>query len=106
MMKGVPKSVRVGPHDIKIRVIPDKELGDDFGTMEMAKLEMTLSESYAAGSMAVDTTLHEILHVIWHLCLREVGAEEQIVSAMASQFTQVMRDNPELIAWMQKTVQK
>ncbi len=105
-MDGLPKSVRVGPHEIAIKVLPETEMADDFGALEMCKLEMRLCDHYAGGSLAVDTALHEVLHAIWHVSLKETQAEESIVSTIASQLTQVIRDNPELIAWMQETVRK
>ncbi len=106
MMDGLPKSVRVGPHDIKITILPAADMADDFGTIEMANLEMRLCDQYAAGSMAVDTVLHEVLHAIWHVSLKETQAEEAIVSTISSQLTQVIRDNPEFVKWMQQTVKK
>jgi hypothetical protein len=102
---GLPPSIRVGPHDIKIRLVSEKELGDDFGIFQNDRLEITLCEEYAAGSLAVDTALHEILHAIWLVSMRESsGTEEQVCSTIASQLTQVLRDNPELVKWIQKSV--
>jgi hypothetical protein len=106
MMDGLPKSVRVGPHVIAIKVLPEKEMADDFGALEMCKLEMRLCDRYAGGSLAVDTAIHEVLHAIWHVSLKESGIEEQMVSAIASQLTQVIRDNPEFMKWILATVKK
>lgn len=106
MMDGLPKTVRVGPHVINIKILPEKDMGDDFGALEMSKLEMRLCDQYAGGSLAVDTAIHEVLHAIWHVSLKETQAEESIVSTLASQFTQVIRDNPEFVKWMQQTVKK
>jgi hypothetical protein len=45
----------------------------------------------------LDTLLHEILHAIWaEYGLGENEPEERAVSVLATGFTQVMHDNPQL----------
>lgn len=106
MMSSLPKSVRVGPHDIRFRQMEAAEEKDDFGYFKTDALEISLCKEYAAGTLAVDTVLHELLHAVWFVALKETAAEEHVCTVMATQLTQIIRDNPELIAWLQETVRK
>lgn len=107
MMAGLPKSVRVGPHVIAITDLPAEEAAQSYGQFSEGSLEIELASTYAAGSLAVDTVLHEIFHAIWFVAsLKGETSEERIVSSFGTFFAQVMRDNPKLIAWLQETVKK
>lgn len=44
--------------------------------------------------------VHEIMHDVDQVC--GVGLSEQSVASMASVLFQVIRDNPDLIAWLQE----
>lgn len=107
MMDGLPKTVRVGPHDIRFDQLPPADARNNYGTFVPADQAIRLQREYVSGSMAADTVLHEILHAIFSVGTVQVKqGEEHIVSVVATYLTQVIRDNPELIAWMQETVKK
>ena len=95
------KTVRIGPNDVNIDYtnLNGEIFGDYSYINNLIRIEKTLT-----GGPLVDTVLHEILHAIWRLGqLNDVReAEERAVSVTASYLAQVIRDNPELIAWLQK----
>lgn len=107
MMDGLPKSVRVGPHDIRFADLTGADAKKNFGTFDPSTQEICLKDKYPSGSQAVDTVLHEVLHAIFSVGgVEPKQGEEHIVLVLGTFMTQVIRDNPELIAWMQKTVKK
>ena len=107
MMDGLPKSVRVGPHDIRFADINGDDAKKNYGTFVPTEQAIRLHDQYASGSLAVDTVIHEILHAIFAVGTVEVKqGEEHVVSVLGTFLTQIIRDNPELIAWLQKTVAK
>jgi hypothetical protein len=106
-LDGLPATVRVGPHDVRFVEMSAEESEEKYGYFLDSKMEIGLCREYAAGSVAVDTVLHELVHAIWHQSvLKEGAAEEDIAHTIGKQLTQVFRDNPELIEWMQQTVKK
>jgi hypothetical protein len=102
----LPPTVRVGPHDIILREMSEKDAEEDFGHFKSSELAIGLNKEYPTGSMAVDTVLHELLHVAWFITLRadESATEEKACCALATILTQIVRDNPEFVKWMQLTV--
>ena len=51
----------------------------------------------------VDTLLHELGHAIWWAYgIEDEDKEERVVATLATAWTQVYRDNPELLGWIQK----
>lgn len=52
-------------------------------------------------TLAVDTLLHEILHVVWYFAdLRHKELEERAVTVMASGMNMVFSSNRELSIWI------
>lgn len=55
------------------------------------------------GPSVAETLLHELFHCCYYSGdLEDDDTEEKTVSVLSHQMIQVMRDNPELIRWMQK----
>ena len=53
----------------------------------------------------VDSLLHEIGHAIWWAYnIEESDPEERVVRTQATAWTQVFRDNPQLLPWIQRTL--
>jgi hypothetical protein len=95
------ETVRIGPNDVNIEFtsLNGEIFGDYSYINNLIRIEKTLT-----GGPFVDTLLHEMLHAIWRLGqLKDVKeTEERTVSVTASYLAQIIRDNPELIAWLQK----
>jgi hypothetical protein len=107
MMTGLPKTVRVGPHDITIGFYGKDDAEQEFGNFENAALKINVCREYSSGSQAVDTVIHELCHAMFYASgLRPIKHEEKICGMLGMMFTQLIRDNPELVTWMQNTVTK
>ncbi len=53
-------------------------------------------------AQTADTLLHEILHAIWgERQLEDEDKEERTVATLASGLCAVMRDNPDLMPWIE-----
>ena len=101
----LPHSVRVGPHDIRFATLGIADAKRNYGTFVPAEQEIQLQQEYGSGSMATETVLHELLHAIFAVATVQVKhGEEHIVSVVATYLAQIIRDNPELVIWLQRTV--
>ena len=98
-----PKKIRIGPNDVEVEYVSlNGELFGDYSFINnLIRVDKTLR-----GGPLVDTMIHEMLHAIWRLGqLKDVKeTEERAVSVTASYLAQIIRDNPELIAWLQKEI--
>lgn len=104
---GIPLKVRIGPHTMHVAELHPEDREDNYGAFIESDLEISIRKEYASGSVAVDSVIHEILHAIWFVgSVNAEQGEEHIVSLLATHLTQVIRDNPGLIVWMQDTVSK
>ena len=96
-----PNKIRIGPNDVEVQHVSlNGEIFGDYSYINnLIRIEKTLT-----GGPFVDTILHEMLHAIWRLGqLKDAKeTEERTVSVTASYLAQIIRDNPELIAWLQK----
>jgi hypothetical protein len=104
----LPKSIRVGPHEYKFGKLSARDAEDNYGQHDPDNQVIELlSDGYASGSRAVEIIIHELLHAIFDVGkIDPKGEEEPIVYMMGILLTQVIRDNPELMVWIQKTVTK
>ncbi|MBX9775490.1 MAG: hypothetical protein K2Y71_13975 [Xanthobacteraceae bacterium] len=77
----------------------------NYGTFVPAEQQIQLQPEYTSGSMAAETVLHELLHAIFAVATVQVKqGEEHIVSVVATYLAQIIRDNPEFVIWLQRTV--
>lgn len=107
MMDGLPKTVRIGPHDIKFSEMSKSDADKLYGLFVPTEKAIKLNNEYCTGSEAVETVLHEMIHAIFNVSKLEAKhGEERIAGTVGVYLAQVFRDNPELIAWMQQTVKK
>jgi hypothetical protein len=103
----LPSSLRIGPFDVHIETREKLADEDTWGTYNGASLIMQFQSGQPSNTFAVDTVLHEINHAIYRIFgLREGDDEERIVGVMATGITQVLRDNPKLVAWLREILEK
>lgn len=91
--------IRVVYRDYTIR---DWDLIDGEAARAFGRLSSNTATIYVDRSSepekVVNTTLHELLHAVWHeMCISDEDDEERTVTALANGLTQVMRDNPAFI---------
>lgn len=104
---GLPKSLRIGPHDIDI-VLNVKTNTDRWAEWNNHTLKINIYSGAASGSHAVYILLHEIEHAIHDTfgVDYKLHEEESVTIMMSTGWTQVWRDNPMLLKWMAKTLAK
>jgi len=100
-----PTKIKISALDFNIEYVPlNEELFGDFSYLNSRiRIEKNLS-----GPPLVDTILHEINHAVWKVWQLKDRKEdeERVVAVMASAWTQIFRDNPEFIEWMQKELEQ
>ncbi len=108
-LEGLPSIIRVGCYDIGIVPISadHADNANDYGAWHPAEQEIRLQPKFATGALAIDTLIHELLHAAWFASAlpRQCG-EERAVSGLSPLVTQIIRDHPEILAWMQKALGK
>ena len=95
--------VKVGAVDIDVFSLPFD--GEAFGDFNYLSMRIRVDENLR-GAVLVDTVIHELNHAIWAIgnLKTEKEEEERVVAVMASYWTQIFRDNPELIKWINRNL--
>ena len=98
-------TIRVGAIDVNVYRMPLED--DTFGDFSYINTRIRIDDRLE-GATLVDTVLHEINHVIWAVgqLKTKMQKEERAVAVMATYWTQIFRDNPQLITWNKKTLIK
>lgn len=103
----IPSVIRVAAFDYRLQIVDEEDFGGDnlWGECNCAARLIRLSKR-AVGIELYDTCVHEILHALYNATALKHGAddsheyEERVVLTLASGLTQVFRDNPKLVAWL------
>jgi len=104
LLDGLPKTIRIGPFDIPL-IVKDKINDEDNTGLYTHGVSLELRANQNNAAYALDTLLHELAHGIYNtfgLCKK--SSEESVVTAFAAGFAMVLRDNPELAAWIIRMV--
>lgn len=103
----LPASVRVGPYDIAL-IVEDAEWYADsecFGVFKSWLLTIQLTVDQPTPLHMLDTLIHEIMHAVWFVQgIKPRDSEERKVTALATAWTQIHRDNPWLLDVIRKAV--
>lgn len=100
------KKVRVAAFDFEIIPWTHKEATSmqRYGECSSFELKIRIDETLVPVQM-VDTLLHEIGHAIyWAYNIEDEDKEERIVSTQATAWTQIFRDNPELLSFITQSL--
>ncbi len=98
----LPAVVRVGGMDIEIEDWNPKVANAEnkWGSFNTVELRFRIDTS-GSPFRVIQTFLHEMLHMVWwNMGLRDKDKEERIISALANGLLQVLRDNPDAIAFV------
>ena len=93
--------VKIGGMDVEVYLIPgDNEV---FGDFTYLNNRIRIDKGLKKGAL-VDTLIHEINHAVFAIgrLKSKEEKEERICSVMASVWTQIFRDNPHLMRFIQK----
>lgn len=107
MMGGIPQTLRIGAFDIEILVMGAGEVQarGEHGSFSTAEGVIRIAADHVGPANAIDTLLHEVGHAIWWAyMLQDDDKQERIVGLTATAWTQIYRDNPELLAWIAETL--
>lgn len=99
----LPSSVRVGPYDIRILIADTLQMTASARWGEFSSIEQAIrvDVGIATNAKAVDTVIHELLHAIWWAYqIRDDDKEERTVSMIALGWLALLRDNPDLLQWL------
>ncbi len=98
----MPSYVRVGPYDVRIRELDPSDAEKNYGLFHSEKMEIHLRKEFSCPQQAADTLLHEILHAVWHIAgMNHKDGEERLVATLATQICAVVRQNPEIVKFLQ-----
>lgn len=104
-VEGLPSSIRIGAYDVEI-VVEDRNWSDAhaaIGHFSGAQQRMTIVQSSASSQASAETVIHEIMHAVWWAYgLEDADPQERTVTLLSAGLTQVWRDNPQLMAWIDK----
>lgn len=102
MTKPPPESVKIGPHTVRIVVVPDGILGDAerSGHASLERGIIALDNECTFTQMA-DTLLHECVgHGVMASAGLEDEVEERVALVIGPGLLSFLRDNPELVKWV------
>lgn len=103
-LKTLPSHIRVGISDYEIVIVRPSE---NWGRCSTTGNWIELGEDQGSGVRAVETLIHEITHAIYHAYVVKDGDdEERTVTTLARGWAQVYYDNPDLLRWMAKVIEK
>ena len=94
----IPSQVKVGPYNYRInsRDMEWFRVHNIHGRVHNSSLVMDIVNEQSP-EMVLDTLIHEILHTVFYVYnVEEEDDEERTVNTMATGFTAVLVDNPEL----------
>jgi len=102
----LPKAIRVGAFDFAVEVLKPMTAGALRRFGEFSAMENCIRVDPNADRIKVlDTLLHEINHaVFWAYNIDDKDDEERTVGHMASAWTQIYRDNPDLLRFISESV--
>ena len=103
----MPTSVIVGPYDIKIGELDPSESEHHYGMFNSQKMEIRLCKEFSSPVRAADTLLHEVIHSIFHIAnitTANPEDEERLVTSLSTQICAVVRQNPDLIKYLQESL--
>lgn len=115
-MTEVPARVTVGCALVDVAVVDthgDQLNGDKMGSHNGDASRVYIADNLSGHQLA-NTLLHEVMHAIWytqglcHDCLASnpAGLQEHVVNNMTNGLIQVIRDNPDLVKFLQKECKK
>lgn len=106
-VEALPLSLRVGVLDWKVeRWAPvAANAARCYGQCSASEQTIRIDLGIVSAQKVANTTLHEIGHAIYYQQgIEDEDKEERIVRGFANGWTQVFRDNPDLLTWLARCV--
>jgi len=100
----LPEKIRIAAYDWDI-ILWNKSIStahDSFGRCSPNDLTLEIDETLVPQRM-LNTLIHEINHAIyWSYSIAEEDKEERIVTLFANGWTQIFKDNPEVLTFIKE----
>jgi hypothetical protein len=103
----IPTKIKVGSTDIFVRLYDGLvTIANDEGSYDETKQIILLDKEIAerSNSYSVLVLMHEISHVIYNQHLMKEATEEVVVNGFSHSFTSILKDNPNLLTWINRCV--
>lgn len=107
-MSAFPKSVKVAAFDFKIEpwTAIQAHSSRKYGECSVEEFTIRIQENLDHFK-AIDSLMHEIGHAIyWAYSIEDEDKEERVVSTFGTAWTQVFRDNPDVIRFLTEALQE
>lgn len=108
MIPKPPGSIKVAGLDVEVELMSPREAHsvELFGSFSSVEMIIRIDDTLPLWKM-LDTLLHEIFHAIFFIYhLEDDDKEERTVGVMGTAWTQVLRDNPDLLKFISRTAAK
>lgn len=96
-------TIRIGYRDCKVEAWPTDDAIESgaFADYDAAQ-QLIRVRTDLPPQLTAECLLHEVIHAAYDVgCLDVADSEERVVSVLGAQLSQVIRDNPDLIAYLQ-----
>ena len=103
----IPSKIKIGSTDIFVRLYDGLvNVANDEGSYDETKQTILIDKEIAqrCNSYSVLVLMHELSHVIYNQHLLKDATEEVVVNAFSHSFTAVVKENPELLEWINRCV--
>ena len=102
---GLPGMIKIGYMDFTLESWDARAANSARRYGECSHIEQTIRVEFCHGRKSANTLIHEIMHAVAAMQNVEDGAtEEQFVTSVANGLSTVWRDNPDVFAWIGKTL--
>ena len=98
------KSIRVGPFDIKIKLMSKEDAAKHLGTFQADVMTICLNPKFENEQIEAETLLHEICHAIYYVfgIQAKKDDQERLVSLMSTGMATVFSANPRLLTYLKE----
>ena len=102
----LPASIRVGYRDYAVEAWPPREASASERYAECDRVNQIIRvRDDLPEQLTAECLLHEVIHAAYDMACIDIGdSEERTVSALGNQLSQVIRDNPDLVAYLQEAL--
>ena len=101
----IPNKIKVGSTDIFVRLYDNLvNIANDEGSYDETKQTILIDKEIAErnNSYSVLVVMHEVSHVVYNQHLLKEATEEVVVNAFSHSFTGILKENPQLLDWINK----
>lgn|SRR5690606_18838680 len=103
-----PSKVKVGYSIYDVSVVPfiqrEKGKPESAGVCNRLLKKIEIRKDHAHSQVAPEIILHEILHAVWSEFQLDPRKEEEYITTLGVGLTNVFKDNPKLLKYLEKSL--